>query len=64
MSGFKPMPEDSIALDARLALIDNAKVSIDLQTYLLADDGSGRLMLRALRDAAARGPLSRRPAPV
>ena len=44
-----------LALDARLTLIHQARHSIDLQTYHLVDDGTGRHILRALRDAALRG---------
>ncbi|MEO8060994.1 MAG: phospholipase D family protein, partial [Burkholderiales bacterium] len=43
------------ALDARLSLIRQARASIDLQVYQLADDTVGRQVLRALRDAAQRG---------
>jgi putative cardiolipin synthase len=50
-----PLPESAFALDARLAAIEHASVSIDLQTYLVADDTTGRQVLRALRDAAVRG---------
>jgi putative cardiolipin synthase len=55
MSGFRPMAQGLIDLDARLTLIANAQISIDYQTYLLTDDRTGRLILRSLRDAAARG---------
>src|SRR5690242_8027953 len=34
-----PLPQAAIALDARLAAIGAATRSIDVQTYLLADDG-------------------------
>jgi putative cardiolipin synthase len=50
-----PMPQAPFALDARLAAIERATTSLDTQTYLLADDPTGREVLRALRDAAARG---------
>jgi len=50
-----PLPEAAFALDARIAAIEHATTSIDLQTYLVADDTTGRQILRALRDAAARG---------
>jgi putative cardiolipin synthase len=50
-----PMPQALFALDARLAAIERATTSLDTQTYLLADDPTGREVLRALRDAAARG---------
>lgn len=55
LSALRPMPLPQDALNARLAMIAQARSSIDLQTYHLADDGTGRLILRALRDAAARG---------
>ena len=55
MSGFRPIAEGQYDLDARITLINNAKVSVDYQTYLLTDDTTGRLVLRSLRDAAARG---------
>jgi phosphatidylserine/phosphatidylglycerophosphate/cardiolipin synthase-like enzyme len=54
-SGVWPLLQASYALDARLALIANASRSIDLQYYLVADDPTGRTLLRALRDAAQRG---------
>ncbi|MED5621756.1 phospholipase D family protein [Ideonella sp. BN130291] len=54
-SGFWPMPASNFALDARLTLIRQARSSLDLQTYLIGNDTIGRLILRELRDAAARG---------
>ena len=42
-------------LDARLALLRNARQTLDLQYYHLHNDVTGRLMLRELRDAAQRG---------
>lgn len=54
-SGFRPMPQASIALDARLTLIRRAQSSLDLQYYLLGNDEVGHLVLRELRDAAERG---------
>ncbi|MDP9898479.1 phospholipase D family protein [Variovorax ginsengisoli] len=54
-SGVRPLVQASFALDARLELIRRAQVSIDLQTYLLGNDKTGRLVLRELRDAARRG---------
>jgi len=50
-----PLSESAFALDARLTAIEHATTSIDLQTYQIADDATGREVLRALRDAAARG---------
>jgi putative cardiolipin synthase len=55
LSAARPMPLPQDALNARLAMIAQARTAIDLQTYHLADDSIGRLMLRGLRDAAARG---------
>jgi len=54
-SGLWPIPQAAFALDARLALIEHATTSIDLQYYLIADDSTGHAILRALRDAARRG---------
>ena len=54
-SGVWPLLQANFALDARLALIAHATTSIDLQYYLVADDPTGRMLLRALRDAALRG---------
>ncbi len=54
-SGVWPLMQGSFALDARLAMIENAHDSIDLQYYLIANDSTGRPILRALRDAAERG---------
>jgi putative cardiolipin synthase len=54
-SGVWPLLQANYALDARLGLIEKATTSLDLQYYLVADDSTGRLILRALRDAALRG---------
>ena len=54
-SGLRAMPEADVALDARFALIRNATVSIDVQSYQIGNDSVGRSLLRALRDAARRG---------
>ncbi len=54
-SAFRPMLLSGLALRARLALIERASTSLDLQTYLIGDDATGHQLLRALRDAAARG---------
>ena len=54
-SAVWPLVQASFALDARLAMIRNATTSLDLQTYLLADDSVGRIVLRELRNAALRG---------
>lgn len=55
LSGFRLLPLGPYALEARLQLIRRASHSLDLQYYVLEDDATGRLLLRSLRDAAARG---------
>ena len=55
LSGFRLLPTGAFAIDTRLALIRRAERSIDVQYYLIQDDETGRLLLRSLRDAAARG---------
>ena len=50
-----PLQQAAFALDARIAAIEHATTSVDIQTYLVADDTTGRQVLRALRDAAGRG---------
>ena len=54
-SAFRPLPMADFALDARLALIERAERSLDLQYYQVDDDATSHQLLRALRDAAARG---------
>jgi len=54
-TGVLSLAHPGLALDARLSLIRQAKASIDLQVYHLADDTVGRQVLRELRDAAQRG---------
>jgi cardiolipin synthase C len=54
-SAVWPLLQGSYALDARLSMIENARTSLDLQYYLIANDSTGRPILRALRDAARRG---------
>jgi len=54
-TGFRLMPIGSYALDARVQLARRARHSIDAQYYQLNNDDTGRLLLRNLRDAAARG---------
>jgi putative cardiolipin synthase len=55
LSGFRLLPLGPYALDARLQLIQRARHSLDVQYYVIEDDATGRLLLRSLRDAAARG---------
>ena len=55
LSGFRLLPIGAFAIDTRLTLIKRAERSIDVQYYQIADDETGRFLLRALRDAALRG---------
>ncbi len=55
LSGLRLLPLGTHALDARLQLVHRAQRSLDLQYYHFADDSTGRSLLRALREAAARG---------
>ena len=54
-SGFRLLPTGELAFNARLALARCAERSLDLQYYHVHRDQAGRLLLRELRDAAARG---------
>ncbi|MEK9995888.1 MAG: phospholipase D-like domain-containing protein, partial [Halieaceae bacterium] len=54
-SAFKLLDRSEDALRWRLALIDSAAQSIDLQYYLYHSDNSGLLVTRRLLDAADRG---------
>ncbi len=55
LSGLRLISSGHVSLQMRLKLIEAAQSSIDLQTYQFKGDRSGRLMMGALRDAAARG---------
>lgn len=55
LSGFRLMPGADYALSTRLELIRRAERSLDVQYYQIKNDETGRLILRALRDAALRG---------
>lgn len=54
-SGFRLLPLGAYGLDARLALIERATRTLDLQVYIMENDASGRAVFAALRDAAVRG---------
>jgi len=54
-SAFRPLAFSSFSMDARLTLIRQARHSVDIQYYLIADDLTGRAFLRTVRDAAQRG---------
>jgi len=55
VSGFRLLDSNEDGLLWRLALIDSAKYSIDVQYYLWYGDDAGRLMAKRLIDAADRG---------
>lgn len=54
-SGFRLLDGSYDGLAARLALIDSAVDSLDVQTYLWYPDNSGRLVLERAVEAAKRG---------
>jgi cardiolipin synthase C len=54
-SGFRLLPEAAFAFDARAALVQHARKSLDVQYYLIQQDDIGLQLLGELRDAAARG---------
>jgi putative cardiolipin synthase len=54
-TGFRALPISSFSMDARIALVNAAQSSIDLQYYLLQNDATGSTLMRAVRDAALRG---------
>ncbi len=55
VSGFRLLTRSNNALLSRIALIDRAAHSIDLQYYIFADDDTGRLVAQRLLAAADRG---------
>ncbi|MEW5769445.1 MAG: phospholipase D family protein [Pseudomonadota bacterium] len=54
-SMFRLLESGRAALVARLALVERAQTSLDLQYYLIHADTSGRLLARAILRAADRG---------
>jgi putative cardiolipin synthase len=55
LTGIYPLKDGPGAFAARVALIDVAVSSVDVQYYIWHDDLTGRLMFDALRRAAERG---------
>lgn len=55
ISAFMMIPENLAALTWRLALIDSAQETIDLQVFIWTNDESGRLLLNRIVSAAQRG---------
>lgn len=54
-SGFFLLDSAESALTSRLALVDGAQRSLDLQYYAIHADASSEVILQRLRDAARRG---------
>ena len=54
-SGFRLMPLGVYSLDARIELARRAQRSLDVQYYVIENDGAGGLLLRTLKEAALRG---------
>jgi putative cardiolipin synthase len=54
-SGFRLLDSVGAAFSSRLALIQSAQRSLDLQYYAIHADASTETLLQALRDAARRG---------
>lgn len=54
-SGIQLLPYGHDALSARLALIDTAERSLDLQYYIWKPDNTGQLLIERLLSAADRG---------
>ncbi|MBD9665729.1 putative cardiolipin synthase [Variovorax paradoxus] len=54
-SGFRLMPLGVYSLDARVQLAQRAQRSLVVQYYQFENDATGRLLMRALREAAGRG---------
>ncbi len=54
-TAFMLIPENDEALRWRLALIDSATSSVDLQVFIWTNDESGRLLLSRIGAAAERG---------
>lgn len=55
VSGFRLLTRSSNALMSRIAIIDQARHSIDLQYYIFKNDATGRLVAQHLLAAADRG---------
>lgn len=54
-SAFKLLPVASAAYRTLIELTTQAERSLDFQTFVLHGDASGAMLLKSLRDAAARG---------
>jgi cardiolipin synthase C len=54
-SGFKLIDSVDLAYSSRLALIQSARRTLDIQSYAIHADASTETLLQAIRDAARRG---------
>ena len=54
-NGFYPLNQGFDAFGARLLLVDNAEVSVDLQYFLMKSDNAGYVLAAKLLEAADRG---------
>ena len=55
LSGVRLLPLGAYSLDTRIQLAQRATRSLDVQYYVLENDTTGRLLIKALRDASQRG---------
>ena len=55
MSGFYLLDRGKVALDTRMALVDLAEKSIDIQTFIWKQDTASRLLSERVLNAADRG---------
>jgi putative cardiolipin synthase len=54
-TGVRLLPLGAYSLDTRIQLAQRATRSLDVQYYVLENDPTGRLLMKALRDASERG---------
>jgi len=54
-TGVRLLPLGAYSLDTRIQLAQRASSSLDVQYYVLENDPTGRLLMKALRDASVRG---------
>ena len=54
-TGIRLLPLGAYSLDTRIQLAQRASRSLDVQYYVLENDPTGRLLMKALRDASVRG---------
>src|SRR6188472_342436 len=54
-TGVRLLPLGAFSLDTRLQLAQRASTSLDVQYYVFENDPTGRLLMKALRDAGERG---------